>query len=329
MSIDGSRVGIAIAVGGFVCSSLPHVILGISGGFSAGLAGILLKSGAQEIVDPWMLKGSTSAHVFVRAQYMIGSQEQSTLLRTTGAVLFRTKANHKSGLMTNAKRPTSYPLSGSVLSPHQWAPEKKGEWMPRRPRVSRGVRVPLTVQRQAQGKPDGRKLDANKNSGQFNSVDYLVRAMIVANHSSSQAYKPKPVLSMASDLSAVANRPSVETEKGCLLGPLRKRAVAARTVIVRGYWRLTNEHPGQQGDKPHPTHACHLRPPSTYQNRHLFVKAHSIWTINLNTCHFLFKQRDRDVEFTCTWPSPYLAQYTRETEAQGEQVRALRNEVGR
>ncbi|KAK3491963.1 hypothetical protein B0T13DRAFT_518925 [Neurospora crassa] len=270
MSIDSSRVGIAIAVGGFVCSSLPHVI--------------------------W----STRAPVSVRAQFVIGSQEQSTLLRTTGAVVFRTKANHKSGLMTNAKRPTSYPL--------------------------RGVRVPLTVQRQAQGKPDSRKLDANKNSGQFNSVDYLevVRAMIVANHSSSRAYKPKPVLSMASDLSAVANRPSVETEKDCLLGPLRKRAVAARTVIVRGYWRFTNEHPGQQGDKPHPTHVCHLRPPTTYQNRHLFVKAHSIWMINLNTCHFLFKQRDRDVEFTCTWPSPYLAQYTRETEAQGDQVRALR-----
>ena len=80
-----------------------------------------------------------------------------------------------------------------------------------------------------------------------------------------------------------------------LLGPLRKRAVAARTVIVRGYWRLTNEHPGQQGDKPHPTHACHLRPPSTYQNRPLFVQAHSIWTINPNTCHFLFKQWDRGV----------------------------------
>lgn len=96
----------------------------ISGGFSAGLAGILLKSGAQERVDPEMLKGSTKAHVFVRNQYMIGFQKQSTLLRTTGAVLFRTKANHKSGLMTNAKRP--HLLSAVGFGPSPTGGRRKG-----------------------------------------------------------------------------------------------------------------------------------------------------------------------------------------------------------
>lgn len=37
MSIDGSRVGIAI--GGFVCSSLPHVILGNFWWVFGGLSG--------------------------------------------------------------------------------------------------------------------------------------------------------------------------------------------------------------------------------------------------------------------------------------------------
>ncbi|KAK3486149.1 uncharacterized protein B0T23DRAFT_408202 [Neurospora hispaniola] len=294
MSIDGSRVGIAIAVGGFVCSSLPHVILGISGGFLAGLAGILLKSGAQEIVDPEMLKGSTKTH--------------STLLRTTGAVLFRTKANHKSGLMTNAKRPTSYPLSGSV--PPVGA-GMEGRMDASTTSLDNSTR--LTSTGNDRGEPPTAAARLTNLSRCF--LHYLAttwsalwigivsfelgglangpisqivnnrefRARCVDSASGIEGMPTNPTASRqareAGSRIQEPQHPKSNGGAGLRFGGTCEYSVQriqfSPGFIHNDHRSLGNQkgcwHPGQQGDKPHPTHACHLQPPSTYQNLHLHL----------------------------------------------------------